>query len=599
MNISNLSYAPNTLDQRTPNGLRKSNRPANGQSFSHLGPRQDHRGFGNFGRDDRQYLQSSFISQQDAPYFANSQLSNDYSINRDKSFQQKSYIQKAQEEYTPQYTKRYEPIRRAETARTPNIYPTNSPFEVYQARPLALQRIINISYYINGLIVFVTSLLFLYFNLSFINLWIDKEEFSVHSFGFLKILLILSFVLFSKALMLRPYDQHINWVDRARALFSQISLANLAIFFVSIGVFAFTYDVFCFLKQVVEEAEIERIIVIAGLNSILGLARFLAKKDHLLDTLSFETNWSYLSIYHPRNLSVFAVESVKFSFYVNLVSSLLCYSGFVSLVFEETLSIFQYGGLNYPGFWTALERFCRDFVIVWCANFIIDVQTQILKRVWIRILNGIGSTRYSLQPLYYFNDLADGDEILISHCLRFLDTKIRYECRNALLLRQNYADPESKTVWHIFVDTTLQQLEKINFELQRLKASNLVLTGSIHPRSSQDKFMLMLEQLFTSSHEVKGLKHLYYELNKATHQYRVITRVFREIKILNLDNSIRNFSINLQTYYRGLTNAVSALDHIKQINKSIYVHSFLRRIQPFEEAIKESLLILNKFVITQ
>ncbi len=193
-----------------------------------------------------------------------------------------------------------------------------------------------------------------------------------------------------------------------------------------------------------------------------------------------------------------------------------------------------------------------------------------------------------------------------------MDTKIRYECRNSLLLRQNPADSESKTVWHIFVDATLQQLEKINLDLQTLKASRLVLTGSINARTSQDRFLLMLEQLFTSSHEVKGLKNLYYEINKATHQCRVISRVFREIKILNLDMVIRNFSVNLQTYYRGLTSALLAIDHIKQINKSIYVNAFLQNIQPYEEgnifspqtiniflAIKDSLLLLNRFVITQ
>jgi len=179
-------------------------------------------------------------------------------------------------------------------------------------------------------------------------------------------------------------------------------------------------------------------------------------------------------------------------------------------------------------------------------------------------------------------------------------------------LRQNPADSESKTVWHIFVDATLQQLEKINLDLQTLKASRLVLTGSINARTSQDRFLLMLEQLFTSSHEVKGLKNLYYEINKATHQCRVISRVFREIKILNLDMVIRNFSVNLQTYYRGLTSALLAIDHIKQINKSIYVNAFLQNIQPYEEgnifspqtiniflAIKDSLLLLNRFVITQ
>lgn len=265
MNISSLSSGPITLDQRTPNVLKKTHRLGNNQSYSQSGPRQEYRPFG---RDDRSFTQSSFISQgQEAPYFTNPQYSNDYSSMRDKSFQQKSYLPKQEEDYTPQYTKRYEPLRRVEKSRTPsaNTYPPSA-FEVYQPRPIALQRIVNVSYYVNGIIVFCASLLFLYINLGFINLWIDKEELSVYSLGFLKILMILCFILFSKALMLKPYDQHVNWIDRARALVSQVSLANLALFFIFIGMVAFTYDIFVFLKHVVVEAEIERIIVISVLN---------------------------------------------------------------------------------------------------------------------------------------------------------------------------------------------------------------------------------------------------------------------------------------------------------------------------------------------
>jgi len=322
MNISSLSSGPITLDQRTPNVLKKTHRLGNNQSYSQLGPRQEYRPFG---RDDRSFPQSSFVSEapsglgRDAPYFTNPQYSNDSSSLRDKSFN----LPKQEEDYTPQYTKRYEPLRRVEKSRSPssNVYPPSA-FEVYQPRPLALQRIVNVSYYVNGIIVFCASLLFLYINLGFINLWIDKEELSVYSLGFLKILMILCFILFSKALMLKPYDQHVNWIDRARALVSQVSLVNLALFFIFIGLVAFTYDIFVFLKHVVVEAEIERIVVISVLNrygilerivklitlSILSLGRYLAKKDYLLNTLSFETNRSFLSLYHPRNLSVIAVD---------------------------------------------------------------------------------------------------------------------------------------------------------------------------------------------------------------------------------------------------------------------------------------------------
>jgi len=126
-------------------------------------------------------------------------------------------------------------------------------------------------------------------------------------------------------------------------------------------------------------------------------------------------------------------------------------------------------------------------------------------------------------------------------------------------------------------------MDKINVELQKLKASSLVVIGSVHARPHQDNILLMIEQFFSSQPELQSLRRLYHEINKATHLFKVVNRVFREMKILNLDVILRNFTPNFQTYYQGLYTSLLALNNIKKINRSGYVESFLTNIHTFEE----------------
>ena len=271
LNYSTLSNIPITLGQKTPDVLKKSSRLRNDESYNEFSSRLDYNPYTYRRGSDQPGFASQTLTQA-APFYTNPVVGDGLTSYSRTEYQTRNASKQQYE--SPSFVRSYEPLQKTSFSQFTNLYPSTG-LETFTPRSHLLESIINISQYINGAIIFGTSFVFLYLNLSLINYWMEKSEFTFSSFEFIKIFLILIAILFSKGLMLRPYDEFINWSDILKRLFTRVSFLNLGLFINFVAMIAFTFDIFSFLAQskiseenpsVIVSEEISQIIIISILN---------------------------------------------------------------------------------------------------------------------------------------------------------------------------------------------------------------------------------------------------------------------------------------------------------------------------------------------